>query len=226
MAQRQPKSIRVVWRTEMALKERIQLERDVASFRLAASHQDWQLFQSGHRLSREHRTALLDNLSINEVANRGLQFSDDPIKPTPPSQLLAEQKARTIREGVAHPTPAPTLSYRAILLDAWHVYDPMQLEWCIDGLRNGVSMAYEGPRSKGRSLANLKSGRIHRRAVEALVSKARARGFLAPNFDSPPVPQPLLQPCGRGPKARGPDPMASGRRSLTARKPLYQQLDS
>ena len=78
--------------------------------------------------------------------------------------------------------------------------DPLDLELVADGITNGINMAYNGPRTRARTLANLTSARIHSKATLALIEKSINRGFVRAWYHSPPFFNLLVNPVGVVPK--------------------------
>jgi hypothetical protein len=190
--------IPIVWRTKLTLSESIGLETEIASFRASLSPADRATFASGHRLSRVQRDSQLASLPRSEIIARGLRFADEPV--CGPSYRA--------------PTGTPTLSserfvplrIHAILMDAWDLIDPLDLELVADAVSHGANMGFNGPRSAPRKLPNLTSARIHPGPTLQLIEKTMAKGHVAGWFPAPPFKNLLVNPVGVVDKPDGTPP--------------------
>lgn len=81
-------------------------------------------------------------------------------------------------------------------MDAWFLVDPLDLELVADGIKNGINMAYNGPRDKPRTIPNLGSARRHPQATLRLIEKSMQRGFVTGWFPDPPFDNLMVNPVG------------------------------
>jgi hypothetical protein len=180
--------IPVVWRTQLSVSECIGLENEIACFRANLSPIDRSTFDSGHRLAPTQRDALLADLAPGEGMARGLRFADERV-PGPPYRK---------------PSGAPSLPsegfvplrIHAILVDAWDLLDPLDLELVADAVCHGANMGFNGPRFFPRKLPNLTSARIHPGPTLSLIEKTIAKGHVAGWFPDIPFENLLVNPIG------------------------------
>jgi hypothetical protein len=180
--------IPIVWRTKLSLSESIGLENEIASFRVSLTPEDQTTFDSGHRLNPQRRDARMADLPQGEAVARGLRFADEPV-PGPP---------------YSGPTGSPSLPsehfvplrIHAILMDAWELLDPLDLELVADAVSHGANMGFNGPRLAPRKLPNLTSARIHPGPTLDLIEKTIAKGHVSGWFPETPFKNLLVNPVG------------------------------
>eukprot|EP00808_Paulinella_micropora_P026633 g45998.t1 len=153
----------------------------------SAQAADFALWRSGTRLSKTissdscnlkrklARTAEIARINTDDARLRVLRWSSEPVVGSESPEQLAK------RLGV--PVPSATANFRAInniLVDAWHIADPVFLDLAVEGLLNGTNLFYEGPRSGSARLDNYSSATSHSEFVTA----------------SPPLLHPRIAPLG------------------------------
>jgi hypothetical protein len=106
------------------------------SFLSRLSILDQATFESGHRLSSTDRAHLLSITSEEHMTQHALWFSNSPpaTSVSIPDNLLRS----------ASPSP---INARNLLRLGWDFPDPLLLELVVDGLSNGFSSCFFGPRS-------------------------------------------------------------------------------
>lgn len=184
--QETPPPIDVRWRAALSLREAIDIEKETKAFIASLSPPERIVFRRGHRLSKAHRDALLAKLPPGEAIARGLRFSDEPGPVYEPPRGYPSDP---------HPEPSK-LRLWPILMDAWHLVDPLDLELIADGILHGINMGYNGPRSACRILPNLRSAKIHSRATLSLIEKSIARGYVVGWFKDPQFDNLITNPVG------------------------------
>lgn len=158
---------------------------------------DKRAFLEGRRLQPETRAQLLASLSPDEIAAKGLRYSDGQ------SPFRDDERHRRIRSApsiVAGSHWQP--DHKALLADLWYYADPLLLDHTADAWANGVNLGYEGPFTT-QSASNMSHTTEELQNLADLwvteVLEGRARGF----FPLPPFINYHTIPAGLVPKQDG-----------------------
>ena len=174
----------VPWYEKLSEQQQKLLDEEGVRFALRLCEEDRRAFLSGRRLTSERRRELLDTLSKQEKAERGLRFADEPS----PSPSTAQQPHRP---GAAPPSirsaPAPSPSVLVVLMDLWFFADPLLLDQCADAWSHGVNIGYNGPHVH-RTAQNLTRKKAELELLgnilETEIAEGRSEGWWAK--DDPP----------------------------------------
>ncbi len=103
--------------------------------------------------------------------------------------------------------PPPAMRVDTILLDAWNTDSSpsslLELEACVDGLRNGVNFLYNGDRLLLREFPNHATARNEPSALQRVVKAAINAGHSVGPFTAPPWANLQVHPLGLVPKSSG-----------------------
>jgi hypothetical protein len=178
------------------LDEKIQLEHVMAEFRSSLSVSDRAVFDSGHRLSSCQRDMLL-----SKGAPADMRFSDEAVStPSPPPGFDTVAAAKERCRVIARSPPRTAFRSDIFLMMAWHIEDPLTLEFIVDFISHGANMAFDGPRSASKTPVNMPSAAAHRKDHIALIEKGMANGEIMGWFSSPPFFNLRVHPSGVVPK--------------------------
>jgi hypothetical protein len=178
---------------ELKSAERLALADEVEAFAKSLPPADSIIFRSGHRLSVVQRDALLLTLTPEQRTSRGLRFSDEK------STFLDTPECRSMREAVRSDAVEPTANVLAILMDAWHLVDPLFLELAADVLQHGMNLAYNGDRTSptpppapNMTKRDAPEHEVLVRVLQGDIDEGRASGW----FPTPPFPNCRPVPAG------------------------------
>lgn len=155
------------------------------------------LFRSGHRLSPPQRRAIMDRLTPEQVAAKGLRFSDGP-SPFRDDDYHARVRASPSIKN--RPQPAP--DSKPLLADLWYYADPLLLELTVDTWSNGANLGYSGEFSTDTA-PNMTRTREELREVVSVVTDEIAAGRVRGFYPVPPFIHYKVIPAGLTPKKDG-----------------------
>jgi hypothetical protein len=165
----------VVWNASPSLSELLVTERRRRSFRNTLSKADLAVFDSGHRLSKHDRDALLATMSPEEITSGGFRFADEAV--SSPAEVNPDlRRMRDKFEAAAK--PIRKLKIHSVLMDAWHLLDPLQLELICDAEAYGINMGYNGPRNFCSHPRNRSSAALRPKVAASVLQKSIDKGFV------------------------------------------------
>lgn len=154
-------------------------------------------FRSGHRLTKKQRNDILNRLEPDQIAAKGLRFSDGP-SPYRDDDHHARIRATPSLISVPQPPPDPG----PLLADLWYFADPLLLELTVDTWKNGANLGYSGDFTTDTA-PNMARTRDELRNVAAVITEeitaGRVRGF----YPVPPFLRYKVIPAGLTPKKDG-----------------------
>jgi hypothetical protein len=119
------------WRAEITL----QTQEWAAT---SLSPDELELFNRGHRVSKQERLRLLKTLSSAEIAERGLRWPDEAPPSTPPTPTPALAAARAAAERMSDDFRGQPNS-QLILMLLWDFACPLWLDCCIQSILHGTN---------------------------------------------------------------------------------------
>jgi hypothetical protein len=184
-------------------------DEQVRRFESGLCDEERDCFWAGTRLPDPDKSSirqdLLDTLSPQERADRGLYFPDEPpLEDTPPrtrdrvhAELKADMSSSTFR-------PPPGL--QAILMVLWYVCDPLWLDFTARNIRDGFNLACSAESSSQRAAGDRPRNMINtddpnqRELLNKALDKEIKRGNSTAFTSKPLFRNFRLVPCGVVPK--------------------------
>jgi hypothetical protein len=205
-----PRSLPARWDPDFAVSSlwsltEAEIADEIRRFRSSLCDEDREAYDSGHRLTRQRRDALLAQFSPAEVARKGWRFADEPTDSPP---LQAVEQARLVREAGPAPNPAPLpMRVDTLLMDSWNdgadASSLLELEAVVDGITHGVNFMFHGDRTLLRLQSNHATARRLPEVLRAVVDKAVKAGHSTGPFPQPPWANLQVHPLGLVPKSTG-----------------------
>lgn len=128
---------------EFSSLDRLREDAEISLFLSRLSIGDRDLFIQGRRLTFKQRSLCLSHLTPERIVELGLIFPDDPLD-SHPVRWSTEMRASDLPsvEQFRH-----SFRLATILMDGWHIIDPLQLDLIAAVVRCGGSRRYAGDRS-------------------------------------------------------------------------------
>lgn len=121
---------------------KLKLEREIKHFADSLTVHERTVFLSGHRLTRSERDALVSEVPAYERDARGLRFADEPCEGAPP-RLTPERVQAESEADAKSAAFRPPINILALLMDAWHVVDPLYMELVVTTLIEGCNLTID-----------------------------------------------------------------------------------
>lgn len=173
-APRTPVSMPTSLTAAQATQHRSQTERFAAGL---PTDTDKRAFRAKRRLSASTRASMLKSLSADEIAAKGLRYSDEQSPFRDDALHRRIRSAPSIIAG-SHWQPDATV----LLADLWYFADPLLLDHTADAWTHGVNLGYEGPFTT-RCAPNMSHTTAELQNLTDLwvteILEGRARGFFA-----------------------------------------------
>jgi hypothetical protein len=164
---------KVDWDPKPSVHELLETERQKNRFLSTLPPADIAVWRTGHRLSRAHRDALLAKLSPAEITAGGFRFADEEVS-SPAEGDPALHIARKAKEAKAKHTRQ--IHVKNLLMDAWDLVPPLELELIADSLMHGINMGYNGPRNFYTHPPNRSSAARRPKVLASVVQKSIDKG--------------------------------------------------
>jgi hypothetical protein len=181
--------------TELSRSDQRLLTQQLVAFRSRLSSEGKTAFSSFRRLTPSQRDALLSTMSKDQIASRGLRFSDEPTEFNDNAKLAAKRK-----EMEARLPPTTRVETQTVLMFLWFTADPLWLDLTIDAHHNGINMGHNGAKDKTYRAPNMaREGLPLKAMVDGVlkdIKEGRATGF----FPRQPFTHVRCVPLGAVPK--------------------------